>query len=285
MRRRFFKKSKKGFMLIELSIALVVIGLLFAGVSGGTALIENAKIRATLSQIESIKNAVLMFNAEYGLPPGGLQNTVDYFPNAMYRDHPTDPHTCVREGNKSAIAAEGTGGSKVHGTNHWKLDGSKKSPITAIKISEWTNEVSILDTDVNISNIAMCQLHTGRYIDLPAGSKVSTGNVKPGIHAPKVKMAGQASIVLISDDKRSMAYSMLLGDTNTPITWNGKASFVEGNIHGTLLKKLDLKLSTGKPDTGDFVAHKKVSGSTRVTGGCEYKEKAKNCLAIYKLSI
>ena len=52
-----------GFSLIELSIVLIIIGLLVAGVTGGASLIESAKIRALVTEITNWDKAVNSFYA------------------------------------------------------------------------------------------------------------------------------------------------------------------------------------------------------------------------------
>lgn len=277
-KRRFFMKSKKGFMLIELSIALVVIGLLFAGVSGGTALIENAKVRATLSQIEGIKNAANMFNAEFGLPPGGLTDTLNQFPSAIFTGGAavTDmtKATCDRSGILKDIAAEGTGNTAITGT-------AQRGTFTS---GAWSG------AHVLVSTIAMCQLHAGRYLDLPTGSKIAghstaVGKVVPGEHAPKMKLSGSSSIILIADTGSN--FTITLGDANLGTaaspTWDGTHAKIAGNISGVLLKKLDQKLSTGDATTGTFTAKKATAAGANacVYSGTGSKEKV--CVATLKI--
>ena len=46
---------KSAFSLIELSIVLIIIGLLVAGVTGGASLIQSAKTRALINEINNYK--------------------------------------------------------------------------------------------------------------------------------------------------------------------------------------------------------------------------------------
>ena len=95
------KKSKKfqnilAFSLIELSIVLIIIGLLVAGIIGGTSLIENAKIIKFTREINDWKQAVNTFYALKGRLPGdvnndgifgygsGDRNTNSYFPSIPF---------------------------------------------------------------------------------------------------------------------------------------------------------------------------------------------------------
>lgn len=64
--------NKSGFTLIELSIVLVIIGLIVGGVLVGQDLIAAAKVRAQISQIEQYQTAVNTFKLKYGYLPGDI---------------------------------------------------------------------------------------------------------------------------------------------------------------------------------------------------------------------
>lgn len=67
-----------GFTLLELSIVLVIIGLLAGGVLVGQDLIKAAELRATTAQYEKFKTALNVFNVKYNGMPGDL-----YYRNAQ----------------------------------------------------------------------------------------------------------------------------------------------------------------------------------------------------------
>lgn len=60
----------RGFTLIELSIALVIIGLITAGILAGRELSHNAQLRATISQFREYDAAVNSFKIKYNCLPG-----------------------------------------------------------------------------------------------------------------------------------------------------------------------------------------------------------------------
>jgi len=61
---------RKGFTLVELSIVLVIIGLLIGGVLKGKAMIDNAKQKRVKSDIDGIVSAVYNYQDKYGYLPG-----------------------------------------------------------------------------------------------------------------------------------------------------------------------------------------------------------------------
>lgn len=64
--------KKYGFTLIELSITLVIIGLLVGGVLVGRDLIAAAEIRSQISQFEKYNTAVKTFQLKTGYLPGDI---------------------------------------------------------------------------------------------------------------------------------------------------------------------------------------------------------------------
>jgi prepilin-type N-terminal cleavage/methylation domain-containing protein len=66
-------QKSAGFTLIELSIVLVIIGLIVGGVLVGRDLINAAKLRATISQIEKLKTAATTFKIKFNALPGDIQ--------------------------------------------------------------------------------------------------------------------------------------------------------------------------------------------------------------------
>lgn len=63
------------FSLIELSIVLIIIGLLVAGITGGNSLIKSAKQRSFMDKVNSYKQAFLAYYAKTGNYPGDKNNS------------------------------------------------------------------------------------------------------------------------------------------------------------------------------------------------------------------
>jgi prepilin-type N-terminal cleavage/methylation domain-containing protein len=65
----------KGFTLIEIAIATVIIGLLIAGVIKGASLIEGAKVSSAITLAQDLSVAVNAFKQQYHLLPGDMAIT------------------------------------------------------------------------------------------------------------------------------------------------------------------------------------------------------------------
>jgi prepilin-type N-terminal cleavage/methylation domain-containing protein len=72
------RRTRHGFTLIELSIVLVIIGLIVGGVLVGQDLIKAAEVRAQISQIEKYNTAVNTFQAKFNCLPGDCANAADF---------------------------------------------------------------------------------------------------------------------------------------------------------------------------------------------------------------
>jgi prepilin-type N-terminal cleavage/methylation domain-containing protein len=68
-----------GFTLIELSIVLVIIGLVIGGMMAGRDLIKAAQRRAQLAQFEMFQVAVSTFKVKYNQLAGDANNATEFF--------------------------------------------------------------------------------------------------------------------------------------------------------------------------------------------------------------
>lgn len=93
--KKTFSSKKSAFSLIELSIVLIIIGLLIAGVTGGASLIRSSELRSAMGEARGYAVAVNGFYSQYNVLPGdyttgisgaiaadttlGLDNKIEYF--------------------------------------------------------------------------------------------------------------------------------------------------------------------------------------------------------------
>ena len=76
--------KRAGFTLLELSIVLVIIGLVVGGVLVGTDLIKSAKLQKVMREAQSYQNGVSAFKLKYNGLPGDLENADDFFPDQVW---------------------------------------------------------------------------------------------------------------------------------------------------------------------------------------------------------
>lgn len=70
--------SLQAFTLIEISIVLVILALLLGGIVSGKSLIESARLRSQLEQIDLFKTATNSFRDKYLHLPGDLPNGLSF---------------------------------------------------------------------------------------------------------------------------------------------------------------------------------------------------------------
>ena len=66
--------KQRGFTLVEIAIVLVIIGLLLGGVLKGQAMIDNARYKRLVADLDSFRTEVFMFQDRYGALPGDMVN-------------------------------------------------------------------------------------------------------------------------------------------------------------------------------------------------------------------
>jgi prepilin-type N-terminal cleavage/methylation domain-containing protein len=109
--KKTFSKKKSAFSLIELSIVLIVIGLLIAGITGGASLIKSSELRSVMGEARGYAVAVNAFYSQFNaLPgdygtalapataPGNANSRIEYFSG-----------TSVAEGIQAWLALKGIG--------------------------------------------------------------------------------------------------------------------------------------------------------------------------------
>lgn len=128
-------RRHSGFTLIELSIVLVIIGLIIGGVMVGKDLIKAAEIRSMIVELESYKTSINAFRLKYNAYPGDMSNATEIWgtaPSCKWGET-TDGTTC--NGNGDGIIGATTNAENMNGdytveyTRFWQhLSNSKLIP-------------------------------------------------------------------------------------------------------------------------------------------------------------
>lgn len=107
-------RISSGFSLVELSIVLVILGLLVGGVLSGQSLIRAAELRAVTSEYSRYATSVHTFRDKYFAIPGDMPNATQFWGdnNSLCADGAIPngtPGTCNGDGNGQVITGTVTG--------------------------------------------------------------------------------------------------------------------------------------------------------------------------------
>lgn len=133
--------SNRGFSLVELSIVLVVLGLLVGGVLSGQALIRASQLRSISSDYSKYITATQTFRDKYFALPGDMTNAT-----AFWGDQATGTSACA-----SASTADGTPGT---------CNGNGNGEINPGVFNEWYRAWQ---------HLAMAGLIEGSYLGIGVG--------------------------------------------------------------------------------------------------------------------
>ena len=139
------KTNRKGFTLVELSIVLVIIGLLIGGVLKGKAMIDNAKQKRVKSDVDGVVAATYSYQDKYGFLPGDDPTDVSAAPlsvagctggngDGIFSNVAED--TCAW---RAIIAAGFVSGDKTKAT---EVDVAKRSPYGGRYLFRYGNNIN-----------------------------------------------------------------------------------------------------------------------------------------------
>ena len=169
------RPAQSGFSLVELSIVLVILGLLTGGILGGQALIRAAELRSLTTESQRYTTAVRTFQDKYFAMPGDMANATAFWGksaadcNAQTGTAAT-PGTC--NGNGDGVLGWSIGpnvtGETFRGWQHLALAGLIEGTYTGN-----AGSISGSDPDAGV-NVPGSRLKSGvwgyGYIDNVVGS-------------------------------------------------------------------------------------------------------------------
>ena len=229
---------KNGFTLIELSIVLVIIGLIVGGVLVGQDLINAAAIRAQISQIEKYQTAVHTFQNKYGYLPGDIP--APYASNFGFQA-------------RGAYAGEGDGNGVIEGNcsndNSW-IDGTQQG----------CGELAVFWQDLSTANLINAKILTG--VNYPNISAPMTGDCcalqggTPELKnwLPIAKLGSQNFVYVFSFNGEnyfslSQVYDIGWAIESTSIPGSGNPGLTVQQAYN-----IDSKIDDGLPQSGSVTA-------------------------------
>lgn len=221
----------KAFTLIELSIVLVIIGLLAGGIIVGTTLIKAAEIRASISQVESFNTAAMTFKLKYNGLPGDLSNATGF--GFTYR-----------------------AGTLGQGNNNGLIDlpnGFGGANLCAERLLFWAD---LFDAGL-IADTSSTAVDRGDGIAGCLSANVLTFEEKSQ-YIPKSKLGRKAFVAIISFTGGT-GNGYTIGDVHTITSTFGAVSRVNPTYSPIEALAIDTKLDDGLATTGKVKAWRNLS--------------------------
>jgi prepilin-type N-terminal cleavage/methylation domain-containing protein len=223
----------KGFTLIELSIVLVIIGLLVGGVLVGQSLISAAGVRATITQIEKFNTAANTFREKYGYLPG---------------DIPDPDASNFGFAARGQYAGQGDGNGVLQGNSTGTAGNNAGNQMAS-------GETGMFWVDLSAANLIEGNFNTATATTIIPN--VSASEVPS--YFPPAKIGGGNYIYVYSGGVDTAA----LGTVGDGLNYFG-LSAVNGTLHGTVTGPpgltvqqayvIDTKIDDGLPQSGRVTA-------------------------------
>lgn len=217
-------KSSDGFTLVEISIVMIIIGLLIGGTFGGMRLIENMQINRTVQDFKSIDSAALTFKDTYGRLPGDITNPATRLPNCT-----------------AAPCATGGDGNRILGTSN-VIASTEALTATSEKFTFWHH----------LRAADLAALGTHNTIDL----NFAEGQPKSGLDGG-YRIYGHFSGQVLTPLATWTGHVIYL--TGVPDIAVNIADPVIAAAHRSTtcgqLRSVDMKMDDGLPRSGRTIAH------------------------------
>jgi prepilin-type N-terminal cleavage/methylation domain-containing protein len=234
------RPARHAFTLVELSIVLVIIGLLIGAVVGGQSLLNNARLRSTINDMGKYNSAVQLFYNEFNARPGDIHNATQY-----WGAQNSDGATCIGIASTDKLTCNGNGdgiiaGEGIYGGN--------------------THRFEVYRAWQHLANAGLIE---GQYSGVSGNSTVMS---VPGVNIPKAKNGGGFDfwfIGSVSDANHGIVY---LGDYWNMIILGTATGYGDLSLASLLTTPnaytFDTKIDDGRPAFGSIRTMKPGAYST-----------------------
>lgn len=226
---------KRGFSLVELSIVLVIVGLVTGGILAGQSLIRAAELRSVVDELQHYRTATQAFYDQYKALPGDLDNATQLWQRAST--------TSCTSNSGNAVGTPGT----CDGNNDGILSIAPSAGVSGEMFEFWRH-------------LALAGFITGSYTG-KAGA-VDRADCDFGTNCPlsRIRNAGWGGTYL-NNSSGGEASAFAIDFTNA-LTFGGDDTIYADTpvLRVEEAWGIDTKLDDGNPGRGKVVAY--PSGST-----------------------
>jgi len=110
---------RRGFTLVELSIVLVIIGLIIGGVLTGQQIIQNARINNAVNGIQAYQAQFQTYAQNYGAQPGDDPSALTRFPSLALDTNVANGNNDGRIGTSTSFDTSGSTGTAQESLSIW----------------------------------------------------------------------------------------------------------------------------------------------------------------------
>ncbi len=227
---RTIRPSCNAFSLVELSIVLVILGLLVGGVLSGQSLIRAAELRSVTASYNNYATAVRAFQDKYFALPGDIANITQFWGSAGGTGADT---ACYTAQTAAAInTCNGNGDGAI-----------RDSAFTfSERFTVWKH----------LSNAGLIE---GNYTGVSAGAPGSY-TVVPGSNAPAAKLANGYFDIVYVLNAPAFNFAGSIFNVNVVAIYGTSSSF--GILKPEEAWNIDTKMDDGNPVYGKAFATKKT---------------------------
>jgi prepilin-type N-terminal cleavage/methylation domain-containing protein len=232
--------SQKGFTLIEMSIVLVIIGLIVGGVLVGQELIRSATLKTVITDEQKYVTAVNTFRTKYNELPGDMVDATTYWG--------TDPNGCPQ--NVSYTAPQTT---TCNGNGNGLIEDAQIPGISLTMFEDFRAWQQLSDAG----------LVAGSFTGTSGPSELS--DTVPGLNVPSSKIAnagfewtvfasGSGIPATFWNAQYSSQYLLFGSSVNSGGGYDSGGNILDhGVLSPTDAQAIDLKIDDGLPFSGNVL--------------------------------
>ncbi|MFI4984028.1 MAG: type II secretion system protein [Rickettsiales bacterium] len=240
-------QALQGFTLVELSIVIVIIGFLVAGIAAGANMVKQAEIRSVITDLQSYQTAYNNFVAKYNAVPGDMSTASSFWTGGACASVDAD---CNGNGNGIIEAGSAVPGDEIR---------------PALK------ELAL----ANMISAGITALTDGTFAAL-----------SPGTNAPSSKISGAGYFLAQGNNPTAGVATMVdtlttgFFPSTTNVVFIGKTTTGDNLLNSALIPEdafsIDQKMDDGTISGGNFIGS--ITGNIMSFDGVDVS--AGNCAAL-----